>query len=183
MTTWNELTVDQRAYLDTLARAGGGWVTSSGKIEGIRPSEYWELRRDGFVDIEDMPDTMFWVKERITAKGLLVWQQGQTPDEPDELARLREQVTALTAERDALKASVPSLREPVFAIGIRVQLHGTVPRFTVGVVTSVKVYGGYVLKESTWEWVADTGEHVYCIRCDDGAIRHSSRDSMSKVNE
>lgn len=96
---WNELTPDERAYLDVLARcSGGGWY----RVAGITSELSNGLVELGFIEQRNEVHSYYRPAERITPAGLAVWQQGQTPAEPDELARLQEQVDALTAERDAL---------------------------------------------------------------------------------
>lgn len=97
MTTWNELTPDEQAYLTAIAEAKGEWVSVYKHKLPVGLNGHSLIDTKGF-------DVVTGTHEyaRITAIGLLVWQQGQAPSEPDELTRLREQVAALTAERDAL---------------------------------------------------------------------------------
>lgn len=138
MTTWNELMPGQQAYLDTLARAGKGWRRSPSILDASTLKDYIGLRDDlHLIETKLSEYTDFVVYERITPAGLLVWQQGQTPAEPDrnnvlveyvlevdmlchageplittlinDHRRLREQVVTLTAERDALKAELESI--------------------------------------------------------------------------
>lgn len=97
MTTWNELTADERACLFNIAtsdKAVDGWIWRSALDS---------LIAHGLIEERISPHRICYVK--ITPTGFTVYQQGQTPAEPakpDELTRLREQVAALTAERDAL---------------------------------------------------------------------------------
>ena len=74
--TWAELTPDERAYLDTLARAKGEWVNMPVTLK-LPNTEYQNLRDIlGLIEMnaQDYTASCF-VRERITPAGLAVWQQ------------------------------------------------------------------------------------------------------------
>lgn len=74
--TWAQLTPDERAYLDTLARAKGEWVNMPVTLK-LPNTEYQNLRDIlGLIEMnaQDYTASCF-VRERITPAGLAVWQQ------------------------------------------------------------------------------------------------------------